>query len=164
MEYATKLDVITGAGSRKFGGRWNPPAQFCAVYAALDAETAFGESITTGDKYGISAAMRMPLVTVAIRAELSRILDISAPQIRKKLGVTMAAMTKTDWKAAQNRNQEAFTQLLGRLAFEVGLEGLIVPSIYSRGRQNLVVFPERMLTTSRLEVVNGDMLPEGRGG
>jgi len=32
--YATKEDLLTGEGSRRFGGRWNPRS-FATVYAAF---------------------------------------------------------------------------------------------------------------------------------
>jgi RES domain-containing protein len=42
--YATKDNLLTGQGSRKYGGRWNPPASFATVYAAISDATALAES------------------------------------------------------------------------------------------------------------------------
>jgi|GEM_PF-6319824 len=33
--YAKQQDILTGAGSKKFGGRWNPRESFAAVYLSL---------------------------------------------------------------------------------------------------------------------------------
>lgn len=42
--YATKDDLLTGEGSRKHGGRWNPPSSFAAVCAAFSDATALAEA------------------------------------------------------------------------------------------------------------------------
>jgi hypothetical protein len=43
-----------------------------------------------------------------------------------------------------DKRREALTQAVGRIAFEAGLEGLLVPSAQVRKSKNLVVFPENL--------------------
>jgi RES domain-containing protein len=38
--YARTGDIVTGVGSAKMGGRWNPPGSFPTVYASLQPEAA----------------------------------------------------------------------------------------------------------------------------
>ena len=56
------------------------------------------------------------------------------------------------------------SQALGRLAWALGLEGLLVPSAVVRRGLNLVVFPENLRPSSRLEargIVSGGGLGWG---
>jgi RES domain-containing protein len=41
--YANRDDLLTGAGSRTAGARWNPPNSFCTIYLSLDPYTALDE-------------------------------------------------------------------------------------------------------------------------
>jgi RES domain-containing protein len=162
FRYANQADLVSGEGSQQFGGRWNPPGRFRAVYASLTAETAIAESLRTGRKYGIAASTRTPLVLVAIDVILTRALDLTARQVRSRLGVSNEKMVANDWLAEQLNGLECRSQLVGRLAFEAGVEALIVPSTLRNRRKNLVIFPERLLLNSRLEVVNKEELPRER--
>ena len=51
--YANKDDIITGAGSKAAGARWNPPGGFHTVYASLDVETAVAEALQHFRYYGL---------------------------------------------------------------------------------------------------------------
>ena len=48
-QYAKETDLLTGEGSRRFGGRWNPIGT-AVVYAALTPETAMAESLALSNK------------------------------------------------------------------------------------------------------------------
>src|SRR5438105_14101152 len=69
-KYANKDDIVTGAGSKVAGARWNPPASVHTVYASLDVETAVAESLQHFHHYGIPVSKAMPRVLVALEAKL----------------------------------------------------------------------------------------------
>jgi hypothetical protein len=41
--------------------------------------------------------------------------------------------------------------MIGRAAFESGFEGMIVPSAESRKQFNLIIFPDNLLSRSKIE-------------
>src|ERR1700687_5970826 len=52
--YANKDDLLTGAGSKTAGGRWNPPDSFRVVYSSLDPLTAAEEALAHFRHYGLA--------------------------------------------------------------------------------------------------------------
>ncbi len=58
-----------------------------------------------------------------------------------------------------DKGRQALTQTLGRIVFEEGLEGLLVPSAQARKGKNLLVFPENLQRGSSLTIQNADKLP-----
>jgi RES domain-containing protein len=64
--YATKDDLLTGQGSRKHGGRWNPPSSFATVYAAFTDTTALAEAKANHIYYGLDPADVLPRTIVAV--------------------------------------------------------------------------------------------------
>ena len=46
--------------------------------------------------------------------------------------------------------RESASQAIGRAAFALGLEGLLVPSHVARARMNLIAFPDNLLPGSEL--------------
>lgn len=43
--YANTRDLLTGEGSRKYGGRWNKPGSLAVVYLAQSIEGAIAETL-----------------------------------------------------------------------------------------------------------------------
>jgi RES domain-containing protein len=69
--FASREDLITGAGARGHGGRWNPPGAFHTVYLSLDVDTAVGEFFGNYAHFGLEAAGRTPYLTAAVEARLA---------------------------------------------------------------------------------------------
>jgi hypothetical protein len=63
-----------------------------------------------------------------------------------------------DWRREIRAGREPITQVIGRAAFEVGLEGLIVPSAADWEGHNFFVFPEKLQPGSQLSVLNAKSL------
>ncbi|MBI4605036.1 MAG: RES family NAD+ phosphorylase [Planctomycetes bacterium] len=160
LRYANQHDLLTGAGAKRVGARWNPPGLFAAVYGSLDPNAAVVETIGTHRHYGIPPEQRMPLVLNAIQVRLRRVLDLTEGSIRRRLKVSGDSLVVTDWAASQQAGTEAITQAMGRLAWQLGLEALLVPSARLRGEKNLVLFPENLRPESTLEIVNKEQLSE----
>jgi RES domain-containing protein len=151
--YARTGDIVTGAGSAKTGGRWNPPGSFPTVYASLQPEAAMAESLATFRYYGWDLYNAMPRVFRALEAHLSRVLDLRRPEILLDLGLWLEAAQHEDWRALQRAGRESATQMMGRAAFESGLEGLLVPSFASPANTNLVAFPGNFAPGSWIRVI-----------
>lgn len=166
-KYARSADLLSGLGSRRVGGRWNPPGTMNAVYASLDPETAMREALSHYRYYRIPEHDAMPRVFVAIRIKLRRVLDLRPPEVRTTLRVSLDRMTRHDWRKAQEKQAESLTQALGLAAFELGLHALLVPAATGPGggpgtspvarpvaiESNVVVFPHNIRPDGVLEAL-----------
>lgn len=99
----------------------------------------------------------MPRVFVSIRLEVQRILPLTVGRVRTVLRVSHRRLIREPWQDEQDHGREALTQALGRIARELSLEGLLVPSAQGTG-QNLVVFPDRLLRGSRIDIIHPEKL------
>jgi RES domain-containing protein len=158
--YANKDDILTGAGSKGAGARWNPPGGFRTVYGSFDVETAVGEALAHFRHFGLPVSKAMPRVLVALEAKLQRVLDLTDGTTRRMLGVAARRMLDEPWREEQKKGREALTQAIGRLAYGASVEGLLVPSAAWRGGVNLVIFPANLdAPKSWVRILNTDELP-----
>lgn len=150
--YATKDDLLTGEGSRKHGGRWNPPSSFATVYAAFSDATALAESKAHFLYYGLDPVDALPRTIVAVDAKFAKVLDLTDGTVRKALGVSATRMRGDDWRKLNRHRAESLTQAIGRAAYESGLDGLIVPAC--DGGKNVVWFAGNLRGTSKATIRN----------
>jgi RES domain-containing protein len=143
-KYANKDDLITGAGSKSAGARWNPSGSCHTVYASLEIETAVAEALQHFRYYGLSVSKAMPRVIVALEAKLERALDLRDGGVRRLLAVSENRMLTEPWREEQKKGREALTQALGRLVFALDFQALLVPSAARRGGSNLILFPANL--------------------
>lgn len=148
--YSGDGDIVTGEGSRRMGGRWNPPGSFRTVYASLHPETAMKEALATFLYYGWSLHGAMPRVFRALDIGLGRVVSLRSRRVRERLSPWLKPSLTEDWRALQSLGRESTAQAIGRAAFELGLEGLLVPSHAARGGTNLVAFPDNLAPGSRI--------------
>ncbi len=95
----------------------------------------------------------MRRVFCAVELDLSRVLDLTAGEVRRRLVVSQSRMVAEDWRRQADAGKEALTQAIGRAAFSAGIEGLLVPSAALRGGANMVVFPPNLEPRSRVREV-----------
>lgn len=152
--YATRADLLTGAGSKLFGGRWNAPGSFAAVYLSLSWDAATAEAVAHQRHFGIPEHAALPRVFVAVRLDLVRVLDFREGRLRQRLRVSRKRMLGGDWRKSNDLGEEAVTQALGRAAVEAGFEAILVDSAAARAGANIVVFPESLSAESTLEAVD----------
>jgi RES domain-containing protein len=143
--YSGDGDIATGAGSFRMGGRWNPPGRCRTVYASLDPETAMKEALATFRYYGWALHDAMPRIFRALEIRLERVINLRHRRVREHLAPWLQAALDEDWRSIQSSGQEPTSQAIGRAAFELRLEGLLVPSHARRARTNLIVFPDNLL-------------------
>lgn len=151
-QYATETDLLTGAGSQRFGGRWNPIG-VAVVYASLTPEAALAEALAHYRYYSIPIQDAMPRTFVAISAKLQAVLDLRVGAVRQRLQASLGRILTVDWRKEVAAGREPITQSLGRAAAEVGLEGLIVPSAADMNGHNLLVFPKNLRGGSEIRVI-----------
>lgn len=153
QQFATRRDILSTRGSFLAGRRYNYKRVFGALYLSCDIHTCIEETTKSFQVTDSEVALQLPRTIVGVDANLSRVLDLTDANVRRRLGVLKRDLLG-DWEYEQNvLGIEAFTQRIGRLAREAGFEALLVPSAVSRGR-NLVVFVDRLLSSSSLKVVN----------
>jgi RES domain-containing protein len=160
MDYANKEDLVTGEGSFKYGGRYNPQGGFRAIYGSMDLDTATAELLAHHRRQGRPdpEADVFPVVAVSLQAEVERLLDLTDALVRRALKVGLKDLVG-DWQDAQNLGQEALTQAIGRLAREAGYQGLLAPSAAKPGGRNLILFRDKV-TKRRLWIIRQNKLPK----
>ena len=160
-EYAKEADLITGEGSRLHGSRWNPPG-IAAVYASFTPETAMEESLAHFRYYGIPFHAAMPRMFVAIKAQLTKVVDLTERANRKRMQIAESRLLGCDWRKDMAGGVDALPQLVGRAAKEAGLEAIVVRSAEDKNGRNLVVFPANLRKSSQLTVLDPDKLLPGK--
>lgn len=149
-EYPSPVEIVSGDGSLRHGGRWNAPGACRVVYASTTDETALAECKANDRYYGTTT--RTPRLLVALDVRLARRLDLTSATVRRRLGLTLALLHAEDWRKLQESGRESLTQALGRAAFAAGAEGLRATSAAVRGGVNVVVFPQNLRRESRVAV------------
>ncbi len=156
-KYATEADLLSGAGSKRYGGRWNP-AGIAVVYNSLTPETAMSETLAHYRYFCIPIEESMPRTFVATVMKLQAVLDLRNGRVRQRLQVSQDRILAVDWRKEVRAGRVPITQLIGQAAAEIGLEGLIVPSAADPNGHNLVVFPENLDAGSTATVLHADRL------
>lgn len=159
MHYARRSELVSGRGARRHGGRWSPPGVCEAVYASLEPETAMAERLGSYRYYDLSVAEAMPLVVVALTVRWSRVLDVTDPTVTDELQADPARLFGDDWRELQRAGRECLSQALGRVAWERGLGGLLVPSAQVPGTKNFVLFPGNRRRGDLVQIQRSDAIP-----
>lgn len=155
--YATETDAVSGEGSSKYGGRWNPVG-LVTIYASLSLETAMAETLAYARYYRLPVQSVMPRTFIALKVQVQRLLDLTQEQVREALPMTEDSLLRSDWRREMVRGEIAITQAIGRAAYDAGLEAILVPSAAQKGGQNLIAFPTAFLRGSHIDVLDADRL------
>ena len=147
---AVHPDPLYFAGSRA-GRRFTPRMGPAGLYLSFDPSTPPAELRTVVFEHGfpVSTEEHDPIVTVAVRTVIHRVLDLTDASTRRSLGLTVADL-RADWERGQDeylagRGPMPATQLLALTAHASGLfAGIKYPSARTRFGINLVVFPDRL--------------------
>jgi RES domain-containing protein len=156
MDFPTARDVMSGTGADRHGGRWNPPG-LATLYGSTTDSTALEESKANDRYYGVITTS--PRLLVAIEAQLTRVLDLTQPGIRRALDLTLTELAAEDWRKLLAAGKESLTHVLGRAVAATGGSGLLVRSSAVRRGVNVAVFPGNLGRGENLTVVQGDKLP-----
>ncbi len=161
IEFPTEKEILSGKGAQFFGGRLNFRGSFPVVYGSLTEDTALKESEARAKRYGL--VVRKPRILVAVELKLQRVLDLRRADVLRHLGITLKELLHEDWEKLQDRGTEALSQALGRAAFDLGTEAVIVPSFARRIGVNVAWFPGNKIKGSRASIHEGSKLPKAGG-
>lgn len=154
IDFPTANNIISGAGAKARGGRWNPPG-LAAVYGSTTDTTALEECKAHDRYYGV--VTKGPRVLVAVEARLTKMLDLTSAGIRRTLDITLKELAAEDWRKLMQTRRESQSQALGRAAAAVGASGLLARSSAVFKGINGAVFPHAH-RQDRLAVVEGEKL------
>ena len=133
--------ILSGQGSFMFGGRWNAPNSFRAVYGSTTDTVAVAESRANAEYAGIPYPFRTPRLLVAVEFNLEKVIDLTSAQNCRALGLNLDELGREDWRKLQAEGSESLTQAFGRAAFDGGMGAILAPSARVEGGVNLVYFP-----------------------
>jgi RES domain-containing protein len=127
------------------GARWNePPLE--AIYTSCERETALAEAEYYLAAYPVRPKAKRVLYT--IRVSLQSVLDLTAPGLLDRLGITPAILQADDHSPCR---------LIGNAANWLGHDGLLVPSARRPSGMNLVIY-QQDLSTSDFEVLSEEVI------
>jgi RES domain-containing protein len=129
-------------------GRWNP-GRIAALYAATEPDTALDEQ-ECGFAEAFGCAPGRELRMAIFHAHLRFWWDLTDPRVRRRLGVYPRHLAGSGWR---QMSTDARTQLAGRTARDLGVEGMLVPSAAARRGHLLVFFPENRRPESEFRLV-----------
>lgn len=118
------------------GGRYNPAEEFGAVYLSESPE---------GCKAEVTRRPQAPVskyIVGTVRVHLGRVCDLTDDDLLGELGLDKIQITSNDTDT---------TEILGRIIRDAGFEAIIAPSA-AGDYENLIVFEDRLSSTSRLEL------------
>jgi len=139
---AYRRSILTMDGAFRWGGRYNEPGEFGALYLSRTKKGCAAEVTRR-------AAPPKKYLVGKIKVSLGKVCDLTDPTLRKKLKITKKQLVADDWSE---------TQTLGKLIREAGFEGMIVPSA-AGDFNNLVIFVDRLSGYSRVELEEIKPLP-----
>lgn len=161
QRFATQRDVLSAQGSRLSGERYNFHNTYPVLYLSCDTHTCMEETTKSFQQAGASVAQALPRTIVGVEVSLTNVLDLTDTGLLRLLGITRLRLVRTDWVTSQDIDgREAFTQKIGRLAHDAGVEAVLVPSsAVPRTGKNLCIFPDQLLPNSLLRAINAHYLP-----
>ena len=149
--YSSEVDMLSGLGAAKFGGRWNPKG-IAAIYCSMTPEAALAETFAVQRYYGWRDQGALPRIIVAIEVELSGVLDLTEGSVRQRLRVSADTLLETDWRSDVAKGQESLTQRIG-FAAATQFEAIRVWSATDGKTPNLVIFPQNLRPNSKLTML-----------
>ena len=131
-------DPLSGEGARRFGGRWNPPLLFSAIYLADSAQACMVEveraaqAASTTPEGMLEAHYRLHTIDATHMA----VLDLTTSEAREAVGLEDDDIYGDDWSACQ---------AVGHAAWFLHVQGVLVPAAGRPAVGAVLVAHERLL-------------------
>ncbi len=143
---APGFDPRSGEGARRFGGRYNPPRSFPAIYLCLTKPCVVAELSTVAARQGLEVVDLLPRELWSVTTNLEQVLDLTEPRVLQAVGVEPNELIRPD---------HTFTQEIGEAAHERGVQAIRSQSATGVD-EVLAIFPESLgaatLNVERLHV------------
>ena len=149
--------LLSTIGSFKRGGRYNIAQQFEALYVSGSPITALKEiRYLINTPAGVSAYPTRPYILLSLQYQLHRVIDLTDSHIRNFLDTNMQELTGSWYSFIEE--EIAPTQQLGKIAYDLGVQALKVPSSVDLENNgfNLVIFPENLPPNGFVEIYDPD--------
>ena len=91
---------------------------------------------------------------------LQAVLDFRLGLVRHRIQVSLDRILNVDWRKEVAAGGRPITQTIGRAAWEIGLQGMIVPSAVDPKGHNLLVFTDNLQLNCEIEILHQDRLKE----
>lgn len=127
-----RCDPRSGEGARINGGRFNPSGSFPTLYLCETRSCVVAELTRQGSRHVVGVEGLLPRVLYRYELELHRVVDLTDPDTRSRIGITTDELVTDDWTVCQQ---------LGTEAHALGDQGMRTYSATGVDTV-LVVFPE----------------------
>jgi RES domain-containing protein len=155
LEYADKHTFTNGAGARRSGGRFSPIGGPRTVYLSLDRATATAELDSWYEYYELPDSAFKPRLLAAVAVSVGSLLDLTSPDLLSYLGLSSDHLAQ-EWRDISDKGGVAPIQMLGRIAYELGFEGLYYSSVRRAVGFNLALFPDNYQEGTHAVMLNSD--------
>ena len=141
------------------GRRYTPPAGPAGLYLATDPSTAFAEirDLLQGPgERALPLSPHDPVTLVYVEVDLSGVLDLTNPDVRRQLRVSKRQIL-AEWEPAMlaylaSKGPMPLTQRIAEAAHLTGVvSGILFPSARWEGGRCLVVFPDHVRVGDRVQ-------------
>jgi RES domain-containing protein len=112
-------DPLSGEGARLNGGRFNPPDSFAGLYLCTTRPCAVAEIRRLGERQAIGVENLLPRVLYRYEIQLERVLDLTAEEDARAVGISRQVLIGPDWSECQ---------ALGTIAHALGIQAIRSPS------------------------------------
>jgi RES domain-containing protein len=155
--------ALSSIGSLRAGGRYNMRGEFEALYLASSPVTALREvEALVATTEGLRGVKGPPRILLSIEYELQAVVDLTKPSAQQLLRSSLAELS-APWRTLNAAGATAPTQLLGSVVHELSvIEALRVPSARDPATDNVVIFPDRLRSTSTVRVFDDSGLIDAR--
>lgn len=127
-------EPLSGEGSRRHGGRWNPKDLFPTIYLAIPESTCMGEvqRAAASNHLSVERMLSVPYVFHTIAIQGLHVLDLRSVDALNRVGL-QAEDISGDWSACQT---------VGHAAWFLDFAGVLAPSAMGKGL-TLAVFEHK---------------------
>ena len=143
---------LSGLGAAKYGNHWNPQG-IPAIYCSLRQDTTVLEATLTRLGHDTLDLSRYPQVLFAIQVVLSKVVDLSLPEIQAALAVNIQDLVQENWHEKLDTGQTPKSHHVVEKLLKLGVEGILVPSRHDPKVNNLVVYPRNLQAESSISEI-----------
>lgn len=130
-------EILDIQGSIQYGGRYNPPGEFGALYLSETEMVCVAERLRKGES-------PRPMTLAEVEVNIFEVLDLTDDTCIKRLNMNRGNLLRATGNVAYDYE---ITRRIATWARAKGIEGLLVPSVTSKGK-NLVIFMNNLKSTS----------------